>query len=259
MTIQIYSPKQQAVGSFDGGKMTEQKPIGFPGEGSAVKRVGALFYWAWFHAKSGGSIPMHPHRGFEIITYVLQGSVGHRDTLGTESDVGAGGAQVMQTGSGVSHAEYMGPETSGFQIWFEPYLGEALRREPTYAQYEHADFPIAVSGGVTVKTIIGEGAPVQLVVNAQMRDVTITKGAKVLQVVPSGYSLTGLVIEGNMNWIDSSDSITVPNQYFAVFAAEEDVTIEIAALEEENARAVLILVPTELGYLPYNRLNERNI
>lgn len=44
MKITLYSPDQQAKGAFDGGQITELKPIGFPGEGSAVKRVGPLFF-----------------------------------------------------------------------------------------------------------------------------------------------------------------------------------------------------------------------
>jgi len=51
MSIRIFTKEQQASGEFDKGKLVEQKPIGFPGEGSAVDRVGTLFYWAWFQAK----------------------------------------------------------------------------------------------------------------------------------------------------------------------------------------------------------------
>ena len=108
---------QQGVGEFDGGKIREQKPIGFPGEGSEVKRIGSLFYWAWAKAEDAGYIPLHPHQGFEIITYVINGKAEHGDSLGTRSVVGAGGIQVMQTGSAVSHEEgFVGPNMQGFQI-----------------------------------------------------------------------------------------------------------------------------------------------
>ena len=141
MNINRYSVNQQGVGEFDGGKITEQKPIGFPGEGSEVKRVGPLFYWAWAKSEHEGYIPLHPHQGFEIITYVISGKAEHGDSLGTRSTVGAGGLQVMQTGSGVSHEEgFVGPNMQGFQIWFEPHLSEALRRKPTYQQYDHEEF-----------------------------------------------------------------------------------------------------------------------
>ncbi|MDN4593273.1 hypothetical protein [Polycladomyces subterraneus] len=74
MKGEVYTPDQQGTGAFDGGKITEQKPIGFPHEFSAVKRVGPLFYWSWFYAKEEGMIGAHPHQGFEIVTYVIQGT-----------------------------------------------------------------------------------------------------------------------------------------------------------------------------------------
>ncbi len=66
--ITIYQPDQQGTGAFDGGRITEIKRIGFPGEGSVVSRVG-------------------PHRRFEIMSYVLKGELGHYATLGTKSRV----------------------------------------------------------------------------------------------------------------------------------------------------------------------------
>ncbi|MFC4322973.1 pirin family protein [Litchfieldia salsa] len=117
MEIKLYPPNKQGTGQFDNGKITEQKPIGFPGEGSEVMRVGPLFYWAWAKADKVGYIPKHPHQGFEIITYVVSGKAEHGDSLGTKSVVGPGGIQVMQTGSGVWHEEgFVGPNMEGFQI-----------------------------------------------------------------------------------------------------------------------------------------------
>ncbi|WP_325176772.1 hypothetical protein [Paenibacillus alkalitolerans] len=52
MEIKIIKPQDQAKGEFDGGKITEQKPIGFSGEGSLINRLGPLFYWAWHNPKA---------------------------------------------------------------------------------------------------------------------------------------------------------------------------------------------------------------
>ena len=56
--VRVYPPNEQGSGSFDGGKITEIKPIGFPGEGSARTRIGPLFYWAW--ATANGPATMSP-------------------------------------------------------------------------------------------------------------------------------------------------------------------------------------------------------
>jgi redox-sensitive bicupin YhaK (pirin superfamily) len=141
-TIRVLPAAAPGSGAFDGGKITEIKPIPFPHEEGGLDATGPLFYWAWATAHGSGAIPMHPHKGFEIVSYALEGEIGHSDTLGTRSRVGKGGAQVMQTGSGVSHQEEMyGERTDFFQIWFEPDLKEAMRRPATYAEFRDEDFP----------------------------------------------------------------------------------------------------------------------
>ena len=64
--------------------------------------------------------PMHPHRGIETVTYMLDGSVAHRDSLGNSGVIGAGDVQWMTAGSGILHEEMprVGPRRlDGFQIW----------------------------------------------------------------------------------------------------------------------------------------------
>ncbi|MCR8629920.1 pirin family protein [Paenibacillus radicis (ex Xue et al. 2023)] len=257
MTITIYPPEKQAVGNFDGGKITELKPIGFPREGSAVKGIGPLFYWAWAHAKEEGHIPMHPHQAFEIITYMVNAQAEHSDTLGTRSIVTAGGLQVMQTGSGVSHSEkFIGPDSEGFQIWFEPHLREALQRQPTYNQYDHEAFPAFESAGLTVKTVIGEDSPVELVADVQMWDVELAGGISYNLKLEAGRSLAALAIRGHGSWTLAleADKPVHPFNHkdFTVIEAEgeqaEDVVLTAAA---EGLRMILIEIPTEVDYPLY--------
>lgn len=66
--------------------------------------------------------PPHPHRDMEIITYIREGAISHRDSLGNSGRTGAGDVQVMSAGSGIQHAEYNDEdvETRLFQIWILP-------------------------------------------------------------------------------------------------------------------------------------------
>lgn len=131
MHIQVFSAEQQGVGAFDGGNFIEQRAISFPREKTAVDRVGPLFYWAWGHATNVAEIGMHPHKAFEIVTYVIEGRVEHRDSLGSLETVTDGGAQVIQAGSGVSHAEaFRNAGTEAMQIWFEPHLSQTVKNLP---------------------------------------------------------------------------------------------------------------------------------
>ncbi|MCR8644090.1 pirin family protein [Paenibacillus sp. N1-5-1-14] len=250
MTVHIYKPEQQAIGAFDEGRITEQKPIGFPGEDSVLQGIGPLFYWAWAEAHEDSVIGLHPHRGFEIMTYVIDGKVGHYDTLGTRSSVGRGGVQLMQTASGVSHEEHFAKSTQGMQIWFEPFLKDALKRNPTYTQFEHDQFPIEMKDGVIIKTVIGEGSSIEIVADAKMWDIEASAGVAYKATVPTGYSLAVLLLDGQGKWSSSADKAMTPVQSrdFAVFHAENDTKIQLEATEDAPIRALIIQIPTDVEY-----------
>lgn len=252
MQARVYTPAMQGTGEFDGGKIKEQKPIGFTGEGSVIKRVGPLFYWAWATSSSEAKIGLHPHQGFEIMTYVVAGNANHGDTLGTDSTVGTGGAQVMQTGSGVSHQEKISANSELFQIWFEPELTEAIRRKPTYRQHEHEDFPQeSHAAGYRVKTVIGPGSPVQLVTDIELWDVEVNSGAQYQHQVPAGYTLTALAIRGQGTWGEAGESkqpAPFHHKDFILAPADSETVVEVTNTDEGIMRLLLIKVPTTVNY-----------
>ena len=88
------------------------------------KRVhwGALRVWNDDEIAAGSGFPAHPHANMEIITYVREGAITHRDSLGNEGRTEAGDVQVMSAGSGIRHAEYNQETvpTRLFQIWILP-------------------------------------------------------------------------------------------------------------------------------------------
>lgn len=256
MSIRILPINQQASGQFDEGKLVEQKPIGFPGEGSAVDRVGTLFYWAWFKAKETAYLPLHPHRGFEIISYLLKGTIHHQDTLGNEGSINTGELQVMQTGSGVQHSERYEAGTSGFQIWFEPFMGEANYATPTYADYRNNEFPVVTTDGITVKTILGENSPVHLVADSKMWDVTLSVGKQFECDIPNGYSMAGLVVEGQSTWQFENETASIESGMFVVCGATSMGSLKIEATNE-NTHLILIQVPSTLPYPSYKEVKIR--
>ena len=83
---------------------------------------GALRVWNDDEIAANSGFPPHPHRDMEIITYVRDGAITHKDSLGNVGRTGAGDVQVMSAGSGVQHAEYNleADKTRLFQIWIEP-------------------------------------------------------------------------------------------------------------------------------------------
>ena len=83
---------------------------------------GALRVWNDDEIAAGAGFPAHPHADMEIITYVREGAITHRDSMGNEGRTEAGDVQVMSAGAGVRHSEYNLEDSTTrlFQIWIVP-------------------------------------------------------------------------------------------------------------------------------------------
>ncbi len=255
MNIQILGPEHQAREEFDGGKIKAQKPLGFSGQGAVTVRLGPLFYWAWGKAEAEGGIGFHPHQGFEIMSYGIAGNGLHRDTLGTESILQAGDIQLMQAGSGLQHAESVDAGFESFQIWLEPYLNDAVKRAPTYTLFKHESFPQTRRDGVNVKTIVGEGSPIdKLVTDVRMFDVEIEGGSTYVHRLVPGRILAGLAIRGNGGFLGTLgvEPVSFQNKDFAIVQGDQEENVIIRA-EGEKLRIFLIEIPTEVEYPLYNK------
>lgn len=102
--------------------------------------------------------PDHPHRGFVTFTYMLDGHMEHRDSLGNRGDLQSGGAQWMKAASGVIHSEM--PRQSegrmrGFQLWINLPASEKMS-DPDYQEFSPAAIPEAVEHGTRVRVLAGE-------------------------------------------------------------------------------------------------------
>ncbi len=252
-TVTVYGPDQQARGAFDGGRITEIKPIAFPHESGAVDRVGPLFYWAWATSKGQGVIGMHPHQAFEIVSYVIEGELGHLDTLGTKSQVPAGGAQAMQTGSGVSHEEHMlAAPTQFFQVWFEPDVRQTIRDEPVYIEVQPDRFDVAQDNGVAVKRLIGPGTPIELKTDVTMIDVTIAPGGDYGKAVAAGRSLSVVTIDGRGRWW--SGEAVGPRDFTLVEAPDDaEAGVAITADAAGPLRLAIVETPRRVDYPLYDK------
>lgn len=112
---------------------------------------------------AGTGFDTHPHRDMEIITYVREGAITHRDSNGNEGRTEAGDVQVMSAGTGIFHSEKNAGtiDTNLFQIWIEP---NKLSVEPAWDSYEFPRDPVAselmllVSGDGTAPLSISQDA-----------------------------------------------------------------------------------------------------
>ena len=105
-----------------------------------------------------GGFPNHPHRGFETITYMLEGRMRHKDNAGHEGLLCSGGVQWMTAGKGVIHSEMPEQEDGrmeGFQLWLNLPSHEKMCA-PSYQEFDNQSIPLHTSPeGVLVKVIAG--------------------------------------------------------------------------------------------------------
>ena len=104
--------------------------------------------------------PSHPHRGFNTFTYMIDGDMEHKDSMGNTGNLGPGGAQWMKAASGVIHSEMPKQENGlmrGFQLWVN--LPAANKMDtPEYQEYKSDAFPIIETPEHTIKVLIGSYA-----------------------------------------------------------------------------------------------------
>jgi hypothetical protein len=100
--------------------------------------------------------PMHPHRGIETVTYLIEGRIEHEDSLGNRGEIIAGESQWMSAGSGILHQEM--PKASermlGFQLWLNLPAAEKMS-EPAYLSITKDMIPVARAGEATVRVLSG--------------------------------------------------------------------------------------------------------
>jgi redox-sensitive bicupin YhaK (pirin superfamily) len=148
----------------------------------------------------GQSFPPHPHRGFEIITYMIAGSGSHRDSEGNAGQVRAGGLQRITTGRGIWHGEGGGEGPAGpvhgLQLWIN--LSQAQKRiAPGYQAVQAEEIPEAAIGDGQVRVLVGDGSPTTLQTPALYLDVTLPPNGATEIDVPEGYQGFAYVMDGD--------------------------------------------------------------
>jgi hypothetical protein len=154
--------------------------------------------------------PAHPHRGFETVTYMLDGHMQHQDHLGNTGELRAGGVQWMTAGRGIIHSEMPQQERGrmrGFQLWINLPAREKMK-PAAYRDIQPGEIPVvALPGGGRAKVIAGTltteagstAGPIQgLTTDPLYIDVELPAGGEFAQAVPAGHNAFVYPFEGSL-------------------------------------------------------------
>jgi len=192
--------------------------------------------------------PDHPHRGFETITYMLEGRMRHRDSAGHEGLLGNGGVQWMTAGRGVIHSELPEQEEGrmeGFQLWLNLPAKDKMRA-PWYRDIPSAEIPEYRADGLTVRVIAGESHGVPGAVQREHTeplylDLHLAPGVSFEQALPDTHNAFVYVYRGALRF---DTGCSVPAQRMAILAntpGSDGVRLTAAGNEgDEPTRAILI-------------------
>ncbi len=189
--------------------------------------------------------PDHPHRGFETVTYMLEGRMRHRDSAGHEGLLGNGGVQWMTAGRGVIHSELPEQEEGrmeGFQLWLNLPARDKMR-EPWYRDIQSQEIPeFRTEAGVQVRVIAGESHGVAGAVQREHTeplylDIHLTAGARFEQALPEAHNAFVYVYRGALRF---ESGCTVPQQRMAIFANQAGSDGVRLQAGDEPTRVILV-------------------
>jgi len=189
--------------------------------------------------------PPHPHRGFETVTYMLDGHMRHEDHLGNVGELKAGGVQWMTAGRGVIHSE-MPQQTEGrmrgFQLWINLPAKEKMK-PAAYRDIPAEQIPVfALENGGEVKVIAGtlvQGAaettgPIHgLTTQPLYFDIHLPRGGEFEAPVPPGHNAFLYVYEGEA----AIDGKPLPNRAAGLLSDGDSVRVKAG---QEGARLLLL-------------------
>jgi len=188
--------------------------------------------------------PEHPHRGFETVTYMLDGRMRHKDNHGHEGVLEPGAVQWMTAGRGIVHSEM--PEQRegrmrGFQLWMNLPAKDKMS-PPNYQEFDGGKLPVVERPGVNVKIIAGtlDGAvgPVkQPATDPIYMDIRLDAGVDFALPVPAGHSAFVYVYEGGLAVGVSREAAVLGQQELAVLGDGTEVRLQGRA---PRTRAILV-------------------
>ncbi|MCZ6689629.1 MAG: pirin family protein [Planctomycetota bacterium] len=203
----------------------------------------------WEPGKAIGA-PDHPHRGFETVTYMLEGKMQHKDSAGASGVIGPGDVQWMTAGVGVVHSEMpekefrrTGGHSHGFQLWVN-LLARDKMIAPRYQELPKDKIPEATSedGLVGVRVIAGEAlgktAAIETRTPIMYLHYTIKPGGSTTPEIPEDHQAMAYVFSGQV--VTGRDKRKIAAGKLAVFGPGSSIRLSVPADQDAAAQILLL-------------------
>ncbi|MFQ4144580.1 pirin family protein [Chlorogloeopsis sp. ULAP02] len=201
--------------------------------------------------------PDHPHRGFETVSYILEGYIEHKDSQGHTGKLGPGDVQWMTAGAGVIHSEMperefarTGGRLHALQLWVNLPSRDKMMK-PRYQEVPAQRIPTAQTNdtGVRVKAIAGEALGAKAVIETQTPIIylhfTLQPGATVSQPVPKEYNAFAYVLNGE-GLLGTEKERAAPGQ-MVLFTQDGDEVAIANPLDAKSPLDVLLIAGVPLN------------
>ncbi|EHQ29480.1 pirin family protein [Mucilaginibacter paludis] len=214
--LQLLKKEDQFNRTIFNGNFIANKPVA-TGAQAQVKPYSCLFYWSHARAIDQCEFGLHPHEGFEIMTFILEGSVAHYDTATKVwTPLEAGDFQVIQSNSGLQHQERITKGTRNFQIWFDPNFYETVKKAPSYTDYQSKDFKPIIENGVKTIIYVGKGSIADVLTpGLSIKRLFFDQKSKYNLQLNKSSSYTFYVLKGdtliNGNALTTDDAVRISN------------------------------------------------
>lgn len=189
--------------------------------------------------------PMHPHRGIETVTYMIQGVVNHKDSIGNAGSITSGDVQWMTSGSGIMHEEMPQPcqdEMIGFQLWVN--LPARLKMgKPRYQNIFADQIPqVSRPDGVKILVIAGQvddvrGPVTEIEANPIYLDISIPQNFEFIHPIQSGHTAFAYVFEGRGQFGSDGQETAIGHPRLVEFGDGDYVAIRAT---DQHVRFLLV-------------------
>ena len=190
--------------------------------------------------------PSHPHRGFETVTYLLDGRMRHKDSAGNEGVIEPGGIQWMTAGKGIVHSEMPEQEDGrleGFQLWVNLPASNKMT-PPAYQEHNASQIPMETRSGANIRVITGQtshgttGPVSQPLTEPLYLDVSLEANSVFSEELPEQHNAFVYVIEGSVTLeAETGESVDVTRDQLAVLTKGTSVD-----LQGQNKKARFLLI-----------------